>query len=285
MRDLESEAIAQQLMAALPEPEAPRPEHKAELAERLLGAARGGVRGAARGEASGAGPAPSGEPVRYTVVSAEPLGPAYLAYTDQGICFLTTASAGEAEFVTMVRNRYGCEAVRDDSRRERWQGALERWLAGKHQDVPLDLSRVTLFERTVLQKAQEIHRGAVRPYQWLAKEVGKPGASRAVGGVMARNPIPLFIPCHRVVAASGVIGNYSMGGPVIKQRLLELEGVDVGRLHALARQGYRYKASRTTGIFCYPTCLAIQPQHEVLFRTADDALAAGFRPCKVCKPN
>lgn len=230
-------------------------------------------------------PGRSAGPVHYTVVGAPPLGDAYLAYTDQGICFLTTASAGEAEFVAMVRRRYGCDTVRDDSSRERWQAALELWLSGQHQEVPLDLSGVTPFELSVLQKAREIHRGGVRPYQWLAREVGKPGASRAVGGVMARNPVPLFIPCHRVVSASGVIGNYSMGGPAIKRRLLELEGVDVERLHDLASHGYRYKASRTTGSFCYPTCREIQPQHEVLFRTAEEAQAAGFHPCKICRPS
>lgn len=272
MRDLESEAIAQRLTSAVPEPGAPRPGHKAELRERLLRSEARPVRNAA------------GEPVFYTVVHLDVLGQIFVAYTDQGICFLTAATTSAEQFEAMVERRYGCPVQRDDTRQERFQAALQRWLAGKAQDVKIDLTRVSPFERQVLEKAREIGRGRVFPYQWLAKEVGKPGASRAIGNVMARNPVPLLIPCHRVVAGSGVIGNYSMGGPAIKRQLLELEGVDVNRLHDLARQGYRFKASKTTGIFCYPTCREIQPHNELLFKSAYEAQLAGYRPCKLCRP-
>jgi O-6-methylguanine DNA methyltransferase len=268
MADLESLAIERRLKATLPEPGAPRAGHKAELKARLLGEVK----------------APDADPIRYTIIQLAPLGQIYLGYTDRGICFLTGAVADEAEFAAQVAQRYGAPILRDDSRQARWQKALERWLEGAAPGAPVDLSRLTPFEQKVLQKASEIHRGAVRPYQWLAREVGSPGANRAVGNVMARNPVPLLVPCHRVVAASGQIGNYSMGGPAIKRRLLELEGVDVERLAALARQGFRYKASRTTGIYCYPTCRAIQPQHERLFKSPAEAEGAGFRACKVCRP-
>lgn len=203
------------------EPEPPRPEHrsalKAQFSERKLRPA-------------------TGEPLRYTVLELAPLGRVYLAYTDQGACFVTSAAEDEAEFAEHVCGRYGSPVVRDDAGQAHWQGELERWLAGHGEDVAVDLSRVTPFERTVLEKARTIARGTVRPYQWLAREVGKPGGSQAIGNAMARNPIPLFVPCHRVVAASGVIGNYSMGGPTIKRQLLAIEGVDVDRLPALIRQ-------------------------------------------------
>jgi O-6-methylguanine DNA methyltransferase len=222
--------------------------------------------------------------IAYTQISLEPIGPIYVGYTSTGICFLTVASGTEAEFASQVARRYGCAVIRDDRRQAEWQAALKRWLIGEQPDVPIDLSRVTPFERQVLEHTVQIDRGDVRPYQWLARAVGKPGASQAIGNVMARNPVPLLIPCHRVVATSGVIGNYSMGGPIVKRQLLELEGVDVDRLHALAVQGIRFKASKTTGTYCYPTCTQIQPEDEGFFKTAQAAEAAGMRPCKICRP-
>ena len=72
--------------------------------------------------------------------------------------------------------------------------------------------------------ATTIPRGQVRPYQWLAQEAGKPGAARAVGSTMANNPVPLIVPCHRVVRADGSIGQYSLGGVENKRLLLAVEG-------------------------------------------------------------
>lgn len=168
--------------------------------------------------------------IRYTRVLVEPLGQAYVGYTDRGICFLTTTAATEAEFADHVRERYGCGIWRDDSCQARWERAIADWLSGADEDVPLDLTRVTPFERKVMLKCMEIRRGSVRPYQWLAHAVGNPKASRAVGGVMRRNPVPFLVPCHRVVASSGVIGNYSMGGAAVKKQLLAIEGVDLANL-------------------------------------------------------
>lgn len=283
MLDREAEAIARRLSGSLPQVPDPRPSHRDELWQRLQ--ERHQTSPSSRpGPTESSAPAGQPQPIRYTLLRLPPLGEIYLGYTEQGICFLTNWVHSEAEFAQRVQLRYGCGVVRDDSRQVRWQAALERWLAGRSPDVPLDLSRLTAFEQKVLKKAAEISRGAVRPYQWLAREVGSPKASRAVGNVMARNPVPLLLPCHRVVAASGELGHYSMGGPAMKRQLLELEGVDVDRIATLARKGYRYKASRTTGVYCYPTCRAIRPDNELLFRSPGEAEAAGFRPCKLCRP-
>jgi O-6-methylguanine DNA methyltransferase len=279
-RDPAVAAVTALIQQVLPEPEPPRPEHRAALWQQLAAAHTASrATGAAAHAQGGAGP------IRYTVVDGHFLGAIYVAYTERGICYLTSAAGDEAEFVDQVRRRYGRAVSRDDTGRDRWQRALDRWFSGGRPEVNLDLSWLTAFERAVLERALTIPRGAVRPYQWLAEQVGKPGASRAVGNAMARNPIPLFIPCHRVVAASGTIGNYSMGGPAVKRRLLEWEGVDVNRLEALARQGYRFKGSRTTRIYCYPTCRPISREHEVLFHSAAEAEAAGYRPCKLCQPH
>jgi len=84
------------------------------------------------------------------------------------------------------------------------------------------------FQRKVLRKAFEIPRGNVVSYGYLAEKTGAPGAARAVGNAMARNPFPLVLPCHRVVRSSGHLGNFG-GGVDMKRALLFLEGVDVGR--------------------------------------------------------
>jgi methylated-DNA-[protein]-cysteine S-methyltransferase len=90
--------------------------------------------------------------------------------------------------------------------------------------VPLDFDGVSSFRRHVYEALREVPRGRVVDYGELASAAGAAGAARAVGQAMARNPLPLFVPCHRVVAASGHIGGFSApGGTTTKRRLLELE--------------------------------------------------------------
>jgi O-6-methylguanine DNA methyltransferase len=139
----------------------------------------------------------------------------------------------------------------------------------------------------VLQKAREIPRGEVRPYAWIAREIGHPRAVRAVGTALGHNPAPLLIPCHRVVRSDGHLGEYSMGGPEAKRAVLTAEGVDPERLEQLASSGVRYFGSDTTHIFCFPTCRhthRLMDKHKVTFRSESEARAAGYRPCKVCRP-
>ena len=106
----------------------------------------------------------------------------------------------------------------------------------------------------MLLKALQIPRGEVRPYGWIASEIGHPAAVRAVGTALGHNPVPLLIPCHRVVRSDGHIGQYSLGGPENKRTLLEWEGADPDELERLAKAGIRYFGSDTTHIVCHPTC-------------------------------
>ncbi|WP_353850865.1 MGMT family protein [Acidithiobacillus sp.] len=94
---------------------------------------------------------------------------------------------------------------------------------------PLLFPSHTPFQRQVLKKLQEIPRGEVRSYGWLAKRLEHPRASRAVGNALAWNPFPFVIPCHRVIRADGRLGKYSGGGDNMKARLLAYEGVSVGQ--------------------------------------------------------
>ena len=99
------------------------------------------------------------------------------------------------------------------------------YLAGKRHrlDFPIDLSAGTSFQRRVWQTALRIPYGRARSYQWIASKVGGKQHSRAVGNALGANPVPLIVPCHRVVAQDASLGGFSCG-LAVKRKLLDLEG-------------------------------------------------------------
>jgi methylated-DNA-[protein]-cysteine S-methyltransferase len=113
-------------------------------------------------------------------------------------------------------------AVAEQAARE-----LAGYAAGRRRTftVPVDLDPLAPFQRTVARALQRVPFGETVTYGELARRAGRPGAARAVGQAMARNPVPLLVPCHRVVSARG-LGGFG-GGLALKRRLLALEGVEV----------------------------------------------------------
>jgi methylated-DNA-[protein]-cysteine S-methyltransferase len=107
---------------------------------------------------------------------------------------------------------------------------LDRYLQGREVDfeIEVDISHLGTFTQNVLDELRSIPYGETRTYGWLAKKVGKPGAARAVGQALKRNPIPIILPCHRIIRDDGSIGGFSMGIN-IKERLLALEGVKISK--------------------------------------------------------
>jgi len=95
--------------------------------------------------------------------------------------------------------------------------------AGGPADLPIDWDGISPFRRAVLEETTRIPAGQTRSYGWLAAKVGNPRAARAVGRVMATNPLPIVVPCHRVVASDGSLHGYG-GGLEMKARLLKAEG-------------------------------------------------------------
>ena len=213
-------------------------------------------------------------------VFESPIGDVAVGFNIRGVSFVELAArfdAGEPE-------PRAIEATPPKGWEAKIKRAIER---GRPGDLPVDLTGVTAFQRSVLGVAATIPFGQVRPYGWLADRIGNRGAVRAVGSTMAKNPVPLIIPCHRVVRSDGKIGNYSLGGAHNKTDLLDHEGVDLDRLASLAARNIRFIGSDTTGIFCLPTCSharRISDTHRVELKSATAAEAAGFRACKVCEP-
>ncbi len=222
----------------------------------------------------------------FTVMDS-PIGPLRVAWNARGVSAVEEAPDDDA-FAARFHARTGRIAQRRAALPEELARKIARRLAGdRHNRIDLDLRGTTPFERVVWMKALEIPRGEVRPYGWVAAEIGRPRAVRAVGTALGHNPVPLIVPCHRVVRSDGMIGQYSLGGPHNKRAILTEEGADPDELEALARAGVRYFGSDTTHIYCLPTCRdarRVTERHLVHFRSARAAADAGYRPCRHCRP-
>jgi len=216
-----------------------------------------------------------------------PLGRAFVAWNGRGVSWVGLAG-DRARFEAGLVAHTGRPLYRAEHLPERLEQAIGRRLGGdRRARIELDLRGSTSFEAAVWRKALEIPRGEVRPYGWIAAEIGHDRAVRAVGTALARNPIPLVVPCHRVVRSDGTIGNYSMGGSENKRRILTAEGLDVPALEAEAAAGIRFVGSDTTRIVCHPTCRdarRVTARHRIRFRSMAQARAAGYRPCRHCRP-
>jgi O-6-methylguanine DNA methyltransferase len=127
------------------------------------------------------------------------------------------------EFEARFGERHGRSVRRASGSPPRFEGSF-------------DLRSVTEFERAVLLKALEIPRGEVRTYGWIAAQIGRPYAVRAVGSALRKNPVPVLIPCHRVVRSDGHIGNYALGGGDAKRSILAAEGLLPDDIQRLARR-------------------------------------------------
>ena len=215
------------------------------------------------------------------------IGDVWVAWNGRGVSSVMAALDGPS-FEATFRASIDRPIRRVDALPPRLALAIGRRLAGdRRARIDVDLRGRTPFEVAVLMKALQIPRGEVRPYGWVAAEIGHPAAVRAVGTALGHNPVPLLIPCHRVVRSDGHIGQYSLGGPGNKRTLLTWEGADPDELERLARAGIRYFGSDTTHIVCHPTCRHARrttDRHRMTFRSMDEAARSGYRPCKVCRP-
>lgn len=166
--------------------------------------------------------------VSYASLSS-PLGTVWLAATSRGLARVSFGT-DEAEFSSEVEHAYGIEPEWDPDGLELMTRQLDEYFAGNRTvfDMPIDLSRASAFQRAVLETVRQVPYGEVQSYGDIAFAVGKPQAARAVGGVMATNPVAIVIPCHRIVRSDGSHGQYALrtlgaSGATMKELLLQLE--------------------------------------------------------------
>ena len=161
-------------------------------------------------------------------IGHSPLGRLLIAATSKGLCGLMWGDR-DRELLEALASRFRrCALGRGLERPERWFEPVNRFLGGDPVDLsfPLDPGG-TPFQRTVWGQIQEIPLGRTLTYATLAKALGSPGASRAVAGACAANPVALAIPCHRVIRSDGGLGGYRWGLRR-KRRLLSLEASMAG---------------------------------------------------------
>lgn len=183
------------------------PDHLARLRERLVARARG------EGLVD----------VAYDVVATQ-VGDLLLALTSVGLVRVAFDVEDHDAVLARLATRVGPRVLRDAAHLAPVAQQVREYLAGTRTtfDVPLDLRLATGFRRTVLERLRAVGYGRTVSYAALAQAAGSPRAVRAVGSACATNPVPVVVPCHRVLRSDGALGGY-VGGLAAKRRLLELE--------------------------------------------------------------
>lgn len=179
--------------------------------------------------------APSGEADRY-VRTEGPVGDLYVAFNERGICHVlaaTLVAQDAGRFAERHLERFGRPVEQAATAPE---GLAQALRTGSAERLRYDLRGRSDFETAVLRAALGIPRGEVRTYAWVASEIGRPRAVRAAGSALGRNPVPVLIPCHRVVRSDGGIGDYAFGA-AMKRLLLVAEGFDPEHARERARSG------------------------------------------------
>jgi methylated-DNA-[protein]-cysteine S-methyltransferase len=161
--------------------------------------------------------------VAYRVVDS-PFGPLLLAATEIGLVRVAYAREDHDRVLEQLATRISPRVLRAPARLDPAARELDEYLSGRRTsfDLSLDFQLATGFRRTVLMHLPDIGYGSTASYAALALAAGNPKAVRAVGTACATNPLPLVVPCHRVVRSDGTIGQY-VGGPEVKRTLLNLE--------------------------------------------------------------
>jgi methylated-DNA-[protein]-cysteine S-methyltransferase len=156
-------------------------------------------------------------------VADTPIGPLLLAVTERGLCRISYDPEPERETDELART-FGVRVLRAPRKVDLVRRELEEYLEGRRRDfdLPVDLRGRTGFARDILEHLARVPYGEVTTYGTLAAQAGNPRAARAVGMIMNRNPIPIVLPCHRVVGSTGSLVGYG-GGLDRKRLLLDLE--------------------------------------------------------------
>ncbi len=161
----------------------------------------------------------------YYAFFQSPLGEYGLVATEKGLCEIRADIEDRKTFLAYLKKGYPSMPEENADKLKPVIRELTEYFEGKRQkfSCKLDLDQGTAFQQKVWKALQSIPHGKTRSYAWIAEAIGNPNAVRAVGGANGRNPIPIIVPCHRVINKNGDIGGYT-GGLNKKRFLLRLEG-------------------------------------------------------------
>jgi O-6-methylguanine DNA methyltransferase len=224
-------------------------------------------------------------PIARVGIIDSPMGKLFIADGPRGILAIRFMDGKGLDPLEALREKF--DIVEDQAAADRIGAEIRRFVAGDHTALKhdIDLSLVESdFRRRALTKLCKVPLGSVVTYQGLASAIGAPDAQRAIGSAMGSNPVPIYVPCHRVIKSDLSIGNYG-GGVERKLKLLRAEGFAVGkdlRMPARAVMGHQ-----RTHIYCRPECSAAQRADMgrcYIFADSARAKIAGLRACKICHP-
>jgi len=225
-------------------------------------------------------------------VFPSPFGHILIARSEQGIALVEYLGRGTRLAGSRLARLPGVEPVADGRDLEAFHRELAEYLEGRRRELrwPIDLRLVRSdFHRDVLATTSSVPYGAVISYAGLAREVGRPSAVRAVAQALRWNPLPIVIPCHRVIGSSGALTGYAGGATTRKQKLLSVEGIPTVRMRGDFRIARETMYVRAPGDpeYCLPTCASVDPfpVGGLLFASRDRAEAAGLAPCTACRPD
>jgi methylated-DNA-[protein]-cysteine S-methyltransferase len=223
-------------------------------------------------------------------VFPSPLGPMLLAQSEHGVALVEYLGSEDVSGSRLFRMA-GVEPREDGRELERLRAELLDYLEGRRTTLPwrLDLGAArSEFERAVLEATAAVPYGAVASYRGIAAELGKPTAVRAVAQALRHNPLPIVVPCHRIIGSGGDLVGYAGQRIGLKEQLLAVEGVPTvhARPPRIARGGLYHYDPNPGREYCLPTCgdIARRPI-GMLFVTRAQAEATGLVPCSSCRPD
>lgn len=227
--------------------------------------------------------------IAYGIFSS-PLGKILIARSELGISlveYLESESAAKSHLARLA----GGEMREDKAGVETVYHELLEYLDHRRTrlDWPLDLRWARSdFQRRVLTATAELPYGAVTSYAGIAQRIGTPSAVRAVAQALRRNPVPIVIPCHRVIGNGGDLTGYAGNKISLKRTLLSLEGVPMAVRARKIERDHMYVRAGADSEYCVPTCGSLSRQSLAgltLFGSRGHAEAVGLTPCTSCRPD
>jgi len=228
----------------------------------------------------------------YGIVPS-PLGNILVARSEHGVSLVEYLGEATTLAGSRLRELVDVETVESSTEIARLRDELLDFLAGRRRELGwrLDLRLAgSDFRRAVLEAAGDVPYGAVTSYASIARRVGKPGAERAVAQALRWNPLPIVVPCHRIVGSSGKLTGYAGDKLGLKRRLLDVEGVRTAPAandFRVAREAMYVRAGDDRA-YCLPTCGDL-PSHSLanltLIASRASVEALGLEPCSDCRPD